>query len=242
MPQVPLADSHEPATLHWMPADGATTAIVVCPGGGYRFCSDREAENVGRWLNGLGISAAVLRYRVAPHRQPAALEDALEAMRQTRRQPGVEKLGLLGFSAGGHLAAHVAAVGQDDARPDVALLAYAVVSLLPQYMHGGSRDNLLGPDATDDDARELSIEHLAHDQMPPTFIWHTAEDKVVPPQNAYLLATRLADLGVSHEVHVYERGAHGLSLLDDDPSAPREVATWTGHAADFLRRHGFGSA
>jgi acetyl esterase/lipase len=220
-----------------MPVAGSKRAMVVLPGGGYQMCSDREAENVGRWLNSLGISAAITRYRVAPHWQPAPLEDALEALRQTRQQDGIERVGILGFSAGGHLAGWTSCVGRDQTRPDVAVLCYPVVSFTAAYAHGGSRQNLLGPDHEDADAERLSLENLLHDRVPPIFVWATSEDEPVPPQNALLLAIGLADRKIPHELHLYERGRHGLSLLDDDPSAPVEVASWMSHCAGFLKRH-----
>ncbi len=224
-----------------MPVEGAKDAVVVLPGGGYSFCSDREAENVGAWLNGLGLSASILRYRVAPHRQPAPLEDALEAVRQTRAHDGVDRVGVIGFSAGGHLAGWTSCVGTGDARPDVALLCYPVVSLQPPYAHGGSRDNLLGKDAHEEPIKNLSLETMLHAEVPPMFLWHTTEDKPVPSQNSMLIAMKLADFNVPYELHIYERGKHGLGLLDDDDTAPREVASWMDHAAEFLRRRGFGS-
>ncbi|MEM1013616.1 MAG: alpha/beta hydrolase [Planctomycetota bacterium] len=222
--------------LNVMQVDGASAAVVVLPGGGYGFCSDRESENVGQWLNTLGYTAAILRYRVAPDRNPAPLEDATEAVRQIRAIDGIDRVGILGFSAGGHLAGWTSATLTSD-QIQAAVLCYPVVSLTKPFAHGGSRDNLLGPDAPDALAEELSLETLVHDRMPPTFIWHTTHDEPVPPRNALLLASRLDDLGVPYELHLYERGHHGLSLLDDDPKAPREVVSWMTHAAEFLARH-----
>jgi len=235
----PLGDAHGEATLHWMPVDGAASAVIVLPGGGYSFCSDREAENVGGWLNGLGISAAVLRYRVAPNRHPKPLEDAYEAMRQVRQKPGVARVGILGYSAGGHLAGTCAAFGTGELKPDVAVLCYPVVSLLPPHAHGGSRNNLLGEDAPDAEAAMLSLHRIVPDDMPPTFVWQTGEDEPVPPANALLLGAALAERGTPFELHLYERGRHGLSFATDEGDPP-EVATWATHAADFLERHGFG--
>lgn len=235
----PLAEGHEPATYHWMPATFPTGhAIVVLPGGGYGMTSNREAENIGEWLNTLGVGAAILRYRHGPDfRHPAPLQDALHAVRQTRAIDGIDQVGILGFSAGGHLAGCACLLGQGEERPDAGVLCYPVVSLLPEYAHGGSRGNLLGPDATDEEAAKLSLERLDASNAPPMFLFHTAQDKPVPPQNSLLLAKNFADAGVPFELHIYERGGHGLSLVYEE-GTPDEVASWTGHAREFLKRRG----
>src|SRR6478609_6538830 len=177
-------------------AAGARPAILVLPGGGYARQADHEAEPVAEWLASLGIHAFVLRYRVSPDRHPAPLEDAKEAMLYIRSGPhGLavdhERVGVLGFSAGGHLAATLstaAATGNRDldvdaAVPDLSVLCYPVVSLV-RDMHQGSVDNLLGELPPSDLLAALSAELNVTARTPPAFLWHTADDDAVPVGNS----------------------------------------------------------
>lgn len=230
----------------------ARGAIVVCPGGGYGRLAPHEGEPVARWLVGLGIAAFVLRYRVAPHRHPVPLGDAQRAIRFVRAgadESGVAGLpvGVLGFSAGGHLSASVGvfndsgdqqgadAVGRASCRPDALVLCYPVITF-GEARHQGSTDNLLGPDADADRRAAVSLERHVSPQTPPTFLWHTADDASVPVDHSLLFAGALGRHGVPFALHVYPHGRHGLGLAHADPI----VGSWTKLCATWLASHGFG--
>ncbi len=234
--------------------DSATPApaIVVCPGGGYAMRAAHEAEPIARWLNTLGIAACVLDYRVAPHQHPAPLSDAQRAMRLVRSHAAdwrinPAQVGMLGFSAGGHLAATAGthfnggnpkatdAVERQGCRPDLLVLCYPVISFGPQGHHG-SMVNLLGADPPADLRADLSNETRVTAATPPTFLWHTADDEGVPVANSLLFAQALASHGVPFELHVFAQGRHGLGLALEDP----RVGAWTGLCARWLALQGFG--
>jgi acetyl esterase/lipase len=202
--------------------------ILVLPGGGYHVHADHEAEPVAEWLTGLGHEARVLRYPVAPTRYPEA-RDLVHREVLAARAEFDGPIGVLGFSAGGHLAGHAALTSSEAGdRPDFAVLCYPVVTLVGPSAELGSRDNLLGDRI--DLAAQLSLDNLVTDDAPPMFLWHTADDALVPVQNTYLLASALADRAVPHEVHVYPHGRHGLGL------APGEGAVegWSALCATWL--------
>jgi acetyl esterase/lipase len=226
-------------------------AVVVCPGGGYAGRAPHEAGVVAEWLNSVGVSAAVVDYRVAPFRHPCPLLDAQRAIRWVRHQAPAwnldpSRIGILGFSAGGHLAATSAThydagdptasdpVARESCRPDAAVLCYPVITFR-QHLHQGSMENLLGP--APDAARRaaLSAEANVSADSPPMFLWHTADDGGVSVQNSLLLAAALGQQGVPFELHVFPRGAHGLGLAPDDPV----VGQWTGLCARWLQGLGF---
>jgi acetyl esterase/lipase len=231
--------------------DRARAAMLILPGGGYGHHAAHEGEPVARWLNTLGIAAFVLRYRVAPYRHPVPLLDATRAIRTIRYRAsdwGIDphRVGIIGFSAGGHLAGLVAteqgpahpgsrtdAIDSTDHRPSVAVLCYAVATLTGPAAHAGSAANLLGPHATEEQRRQLSISQRVTTTAPPTFLWHTADDASVPVDNTLQVAAALATHGVPVEAHIYPHGQHGLGLAQDEPV----VAEWTRAAADFLTRY-----
>jgi acetyl esterase/lipase len=250
----PGAVGDEPAdkpklTLYRAAAEVATgTAVVVCPGGSYqRLASDHEGRQVALWLNSLGASAFVLQYRVGPrYPHPAPLQDAQRAIRLVRARAaewGVHpaRLGVLGFSAGGHLASTAAThfdAGRPDApdpidrqgsRPDFAILAYPVISLYDPSAHAGSRRNLLGEPADPALVELLSNERQVTAETPPSFLFHTADDTTVPVENAILFFQALRRAGVPAELHVFAHGKHGVGLAPDDPalsSWPYLCARW----------------
>ncbi|RAX17778.1 alpha/beta hydrolase [Pseudarthrobacter sp. AG30] len=228
-------------------AAGPRPAILVLPGGGYARQADHEAEPVAEWLAALGIHAFVLRYRVAPDRHPAPLEDAKEAMLSIRSGPrGLavdhERVGVLGFSAGGHLAATLstaAATGNRDldvdaAVPDLSVLCYPVVSLI-QDTHQGSVDNLLGGLPPSNLLADLSADRNVTARTPPAFLWHTADDDAVPVANSLNYAKALIAAGVPAELHVFPEGRHGLGLAAGDPGPGQ----WTSLCASWLVRAGW---
>ena len=218
-------------TLYEPSTDKATGAVVVvCPGGGYGGHADHEGRPVAEWLNGLGITAVVLKYRLAPHsHHPAMLEDAARAIRTVRANAETWKvdprrIGVLGFSAGGHLASTIAthfdagdAKAEDpiervSSRPDRAILIYPVISLVTPYTHYGSKRNLLGTSPPASLAESLSNELQVTPETPPTFLAHTDQDAAVPPENSLLFALALRKAKVPVELHVFEKGQHGLGL------------------------------
>ncbi|MEQ4722872.1 alpha/beta hydrolase [Nonomuraea sp. B19D2] len=255
MSEHPLWPTTGEATITAFPvqSERPAPAVVVFPGGGYHHLADHEGAPVARWLNSLGIAAFVLRYRIAPHRHPLPLLDAARAVRWVRHHAasnGVDpaRVGVLGFSAGGHLAGLLAteagpvlpegphdAVDQADPRPGLAVLCYPVTDLTGAAAHRGSAANLLGADAPESVRAELSLAHRAGAATPPMFLWHTADDAGVPVENTFQLAQALARHQVPLEVHVYPSGRHGLGLAEDDPV----VGDWTSRCAAFLRGRGW---
>lgn len=242
-----------PANLTVIPAVGIDRiprpAVLVLPGGGYGKTSDHEGEPVGEWLAGLGIHAFVLRYRVAPHHHPAPLTDAKEAMLWIRGGGhGIavdsERVGVLGFSAGGHLAATLSTAASCQnptldvgaAIPDLSILCYPVVSFT-DAVHQGSIDNLLGQAPSSDMLRSLSPELNVTEATPPTFLWHTADDGAVPVENTFAYARALVKHGVPAEVHVFPHGRHGLGLARGE-AGPEE---WSTLCANWLSRLGWTS-
>lgn len=245
--------SPAPSNLTVIPAtDGAHVprpAVLVLPGGGYGKTSPHEAEPVAEWLAGLGLHAFVLRYRVAPHQHPAPLSDAKEAMLWIRGgNHGVavdtERVGVLGFSAGGHLAATLSTATSCDnptldvaaAIPALSILCYPVVSFT-DAVHQGSIDNLLGQAPSSALLRRMSPELNVTDATPPAFLWHTADDDAVPVENTFAYAGALVQHGVPAEVHVFPHGRHGLGLAEGD-TGPDE---WTALCAKWLTRQGWTS-
>ncbi len=235
-----------------LPADAPSACVVICPGGGYGRRAPHEGEPVARWLNSIGIAAVVLHYRVAPYRHPYPLMDAQRALRLVRQNASLwridpRRVGILGFSAGGHLAVTLAThfdsgdaaaadpVEKQTCRPDLAVLCYPVISFL-RYQHTGSMTNLLGAAPSEQARQELSNELHVTAETPPTFLWHTASDTGVPVENSIIFASALSACKVPFELHVYPQGRHGLGLAAEDP----HVGTWTGLCARFFNRCGFG--
>lgn len=228
--------------------------VVICPGGGYGGRADHEGAPIARWLNRHGISAVVCHYRVAPYRHPYPSVDARRAVRMVRHRAsewGIDpdKVGVLGFSAGGHLAATVATLGEagdptaadpidrQSARPDCAILCYAVISL-QAWSHPGSAANLLGEPVPERLRDQLSHERNVSAKTPPSFLWHTADDPAVSVENSlrYALACRTCEVPV--ELHIFPHGRHGLGLADDTP----QVAQWSNLCINWLLKQGFAGA
>ena len=223
--------------------------VLVFPGGAYAYRSDREAEPVALRLLSLGIQAVVVRYSVAPVRYPKALEEAAEAVTYARTHAGdwfcdPHRIAVMGFSAGGHAAAHIGLKWHQmpqgrDCRPDAMILAYPVITS-GEYAHRGSIENLLGEEH-DRLKDEVSLEKFVTDDTPPTFLWHTREDGSVPPENSLLLACALREHGVPCEMHIYQRGGHGMSLGSEevyalgDGNIHPECQGWPEMAAHWLK-------
>jgi acetyl esterase/lipase len=198
------------------------THMIVLPGGGYAQHTPHEAEPVARWLGEIGVPASVFRYPLNV-RHPAPL-DALRAEIGRRRSAGAQRIGLIGFSAGGHLAglAALAPGAAPDQTVQFAVLGYAITSMETET-YRPSRLILLGANASRQLRRSTSLDALVTPGSPPFFVWHTAEDAYVPPEHTYRLARALAASGVPHAVHVFAHGPHGLGLARDAD----QTAVWT---------------
>lgn len=230
----------------------AGTAVIVCPGGGYQHLAmDKEGYQVAQWLNTLGVSAFVLQYRLGPpYRYPNELLDAQRAIRLVRSRAGQygllpDRIGIMGFSAGGHLASSAGThfdagnpsatdpIDRAGSRPDFLVLCYPVISFT-NYVHRGSMTALLGENPDPRLIEDLSNELRVTAQTPPTFLFHTDADKTVPVENSVNFYLALRKAGVPAELHVYEHGGHGVGLAQSDPV----LSSWPGRLADWLRGRG----
>ncbi len=248
-------DEDKPTLSIYLPPAERTTgaAVVVCPGGGYRnLAIDHEGQQVARWLNSFGVAAFVLKYRLGPrYHHPAPLQDAQRALRHVRVNAGefridAGRIGIWGFSAGGHLAstagthfergdpAAADAYERTSSRPDFLILGYPVISLTTEFTHQGSRRFLLGESPDPVLAENLSNEKQVTAETPPTFLIHTNEDTVVPAENSVLFYLALRRAGVPAELHVYERGPHGVGLAPTD----RVLSSWPARLADWMYSRG----
>jgi acetyl esterase/lipase len=255
----PGAKGNEPADVPAIlvskaPADKANgAAIVVCPGGGYGgLAMDHEGHQIAAWLNSQGITAVILKYRLGPrYHHPIPLTDAKRAVRTVRakaKEWGIDphRIGILGFSAGGHLAS-TAGTHFDDgdakaadpidrvaSRPDFMVLLYPVITLSGPAAHVGSRNNLLGKSPDPKLVESLSNHNMVTSDTPPTFLVHTTEDKAVPPENSVLFYSSCVKHQVPAELHVYERGRHGLGL------GPKDLpfASWPDRCLSWLQSRG----
>jgi len=265
-PAIPLWPQAAPGALGAAPEDipsitpylvpggrGTGTAVVVCPGGGYGVLSwDKEGDQIARWLNSLRVAAFVLKYRLGPrYHHPIELGDAQRAIRTVRARAAefrvsADRVGIMGFSAGGHLAstagthfdsgdpAAADAIDRAASRPDFMVLVYPVISFTTPYTHRGSMRNLLGDNPDPQVAASLSNELRVTPQTPPTFLFHTTADEVVPVENSVLFYLALRKAGVPAEMHIYEQGGHGVGLAQTDEA----LASWTARLADWLRVRG----
>ena len=235
-------------------------AVVVCPGGGYGFLADdHEGKQVAEFFNGLGVTAFVLKYRIVQKDRPgplhpAPLADAQRAIRTVRAKAeeyGIDpaRVGIMGFSAGGHLASTAGThfdnglrksddpIDRHGCRPDFLILAYPVISMEAGVTHGGSRTNLLGPKPDDKLVEDLSNDKQVTKETPPTFIFHTSADTAVVPENATRFYLACKKAGVPVEMHLYEKGRHGVGLGRDPKWTGGEmsVATWPDRLEDWLK-------
>jgi len=240
-----------PQLIWSLPPAGTETgaAIVVCPGGGYgHLAMDHEGKQVAAWLNERGIAAFVCDYR---HRNkgyghPAPLQDVQRAIRTVRARAeelGLDpaRVGVLGFSAGGHLASTVSThfdAGDDAAsdpvervscRPDFSILCYPVIAMGEPYMHAGSMKNLLGESPDPKLVESLCNNKQVTKETPPTFLWHTSEDTAVKPENSIVYYQACLAAGVPVELHIFQKGRHGVGMNPDVPGADRwgeALHTW----------------
>lgn len=247
-------DADRPTVTVFRPEGADGSVMIILPGGGYIFHADYEAEPIARWLGGLGVTGIVLKYRLAPrYRHPAPFQDACRAVRLVRaraEQWGLDpnRVGVMGFSAGGHLAAHVATKGgaadrqaadevdRQRSRPDLCVLLYPVITFCSASSHAKSPEYLLGAAPTPAQVEELSVERHVTGATPPTFIYHASGDDNVPVTNAILFAEALRGAGVPFEMHLYDRVAHGVGLAESDPV----LRTWPGLCATWMAGKGWG--
>lgn len=211
--------------------------MVVCPGGGYANCSEREAEPIALRFLTWGFNVFILRYSCAPHRYPTQLREVAAVFEEIYKNADewncdTEKIGIIGFSAGGHLAAHYSNSYNCDAvrqafpnskKPNFSVLCYPVISADESFAHKGSFVNLLGEYPTGSDVEKFSCDKLVTANTPPTFIWHTATDQAVPVKNGLCYATALAEKGVPFSIRVYPYGQHGLATCDTLTNSPDQL-------------------
>lgn len=217
------------------PASATGAALVICPGGGYTGLAAHEGNDYALWLNQHGVAGFVLKYRLGSsgYHHPAMLQDAARAVRLVRAQAAdwkidPKRVGIMGSSAGGHLAATLLThfdsgnpaaddpIERQSSRPDIGILCYAVISL-GQYTHGGSKSALLGPNPSPELVQLLSNELQVTTNTPPCFLWTTFEDRTVPMENSMLFASALRKNNVPFALDIYQKGGHGLGLADKPP-------------------------
>ena len=244
----------QPTLIIYLPEKSTGVGVVICPGGGYgHLAMDHEGHQIGRWLNEHGIAGFICDYR---HRgkgygHPAPLDDAQRAIRTVRHRAkefGVDpaRIGILGFSAGGHLtstavthfdngqASSADAIQRVSCRPDFGILCYPVIAFEQSFSHRGSLRNLLGEQADAALIASLSNEKQVSQDTPPCFLWHTQEDKGVPPENSLVFYQALVTHKIPAELHIYEKGRHGLGLAKDTPG----TAGWPDACLAWLKSRG----
>jgi acetyl esterase/lipase len=241
-----------PARSGWV-TPAKMTAVIIVPGGGYqRLAANHEGRQVANWFNALGVTAFVLQYRLGPrYHHPIEMQDGLRAVRFVRARAAelgfrADRIGLLGFSAGGHLASTVAThfdsgnpsapdpIDRLSSRPDFAILAYPVISMTAEYAHEGSVTNLLSEHPDPKLAIDMSNELHVTRETPPTFLFTTNADTTVLPENSIAFYMALRKAGVPAEIHVFEGGPHGVGLALDDPA----LGEWSVLLRNWLRGRG----
>ena len=247
----------KPTLTAFLPPFNPTgTAVVIAPGGGYQqLAISKEGADVARWLNAHGVAAFVVKYRLGPkYHNPIELGDAQRAIRTVRAKAGeygvrTDRIGICGFSAGGHLAATAGTkfeggkAGATDliervsSRPDFLILGYPVITMEAPLAHAGSVRNLLGDSPDPALVRELSAETQVTAQTPPTFLFATTDDTVVPVMNSVLFYSALVKAGVPVEMHLFQHGAHGAGLAAANP----ELSVWPELLIKWMRERGLAS-
>jgi len=234
--EAPYMDAYLLDTTAENPHFAKRPAVIICPGGAYAFVSEREGEAVAMRFLAAGFHAFILQYSIAPARFPTALIQLADAVRQVRANADDWKVAdhqiySMGFSAGGHLCGSLGTLwnhpvletafgkpaGEKPWKPDGMLLCYPVITM-DIFTHGGSRSNLLGETPSAEQLQLLSLEKQVNGDTVPTFLWHTQEDQAVPVENSLQFAAALRKAGVPFELHVYQKGPHGISLCDETTS------------------------
>ena len=243
-----------PTLTVYLPAESKAngSAVVVCPGGGYGGLAAHEGKPVAEWLNTQGSVGLVLRYRLGPkYHHPVMQQDVNRAIRLARfhaKEWGIDpkRVGVLGFSAGGHLASTAAThydtgkpddadeIDRQSCRPDIAILVYPVISMSESFTHKGSRQNLLGKEPDEKLVDWMSSEKQVTKDTPPTFLVHSSDDKAVPIQNSFAFAEALAKNGVPFTMVSFKTGGHGYGM-----GKPPETTAWPVACAGWLESLGF---
>ena len=252
------ADGDKPSLTIYLPAKDKANgaAVVIFPGGGYgHLAMDHEGHQIAQWLNSFGVAGFIVKYRHsrggAGYGHPAPLQDAQRAIRTVRSgakkwNVDPDRIGIIGFSAGGHLASSAGThfqnryskvtdeIDRASCRPDFMILMYPVVSFTESFTHKGSRRNLLGSDPDDDLVENLSNEKQVTSETPPTFLVHANDDKPVPPENSIAFYLALKKANVPAEMHIYEKGGHGFG-----PGLGKgAVSSWKLRCSDWMRGRG----
>jgi acetyl esterase/lipase len=246
-----------PTLTPYLPAATNATgaAMIICPGGGYAGLADHEGNDYALWLNQHGVTCFVLRYRLGSHgyRHPAMINDASRAMRWVRAHAAdykidTHRVGIMGSSAGGHLAStlltHFDAgdtnatdeIERQSSRPDLGILCYAVISM-GDFAHQGSKRNLLGDHPSPELVKSLSNQLQVTTNTPPCFLWATFEDKTVPMENTLMFAEALRKNHVPFDLHIYEKGRHGIGLQDKPPFT--HLHPWANDCIFWLKERGY---
>lgn len=231
------------------------SAVLIIPGGGYSIVAiDHEGFEVAKWLNTLGIAGIVLKYRlpsdvIMDNKSIGPLQDAQEAMRVIRRNAEkwnlkTDKIGVIGFSAGGHLASTLSTHYDEkvyelkdntSARPDFSILIYPVITFDAAFTHKGSRNNLIGENPSEDQVKKFSNELQVNSQTPPAFLVHSSNDEAVPVQNSILYYQQLQKNKVQAEMHIFQKGGHGYGLAKNRGTE----SGWPALCANWLKEMGF---
>ncbi|MBI4889101.1 MAG: alpha/beta hydrolase [Acidobacteria bacterium] len=235
------SDADKPALTFYLAPNPNGAAVLVCPGGGYGgLAMDHEGKQIGEWFNSFGVSAFVLKYRLGPkYHHPIELNDARRAIsiirtRAAQLKVDPAKIGVMGFSAGGHLASTLSTHFEEGERPDFAILVYPVISFTTRYTHSGSMRNLLGNPPDPALVWHLSSELQVTSRTPPTFLFHTSGDTGVPAENSILYYMALRSAGVQAELHIYQNGPHGVGLAQKDPV----LSSWPARLKDWMMVRG----
>lgn len=226
----------EPTLTVYPATEGNGMAIVACPGGGYgKLATDHEGKDMAAWFNNQGITYAVLKYRMPNGHKEVPLSDARQAMRILRHRAGewqLKRIGIMGFSAGGHLASTVATHFEDEeSHPDFQILFYPVISMDPEYTHRGTHDNLLGKQPAKEEEDDFSNELHVDGNTPPAFILHSSDDRSVPVAHSLNYYMALLRHQIPATLHIYPIGGHGWGYRDSF-TYKRE---WTGELEKWLR-------
>lgn len=240
--EAPLANGSDeedkPSLVPYLTGSANSPAMIVCPGGSYTHRASHEGEPIALWLNSLGISAFVLNYRVAPYFPTVSLMDAKRAVRLLRHRADEfridpQRIGMIGFSAGGHLTAMAGtlfdpgnpnaedAVERQSSRPDLLILGYPLISFLDP-----PREEFLD---------EYKADRYVSESTPPVFMWHTSDDDIVPSVNSIYFAKALSKYRIPHSLHIFAQGVHGLGLAEEHD----ECREWTRLCAGWLQGRKF---
>lgn len=227
----PVWRNNRDAKLWYYPVSKPKGYMLILPGGGYRACVPHESDNICRWLNSEGYFSFLLHYSVYPSRFPDALNDCKEALGFIRKKiEPTAKIGVIGFSAGGHLASLLSNTTTSDVEKiDAVVLSYPVITLCGKYAHKGSANSLFG-EANEEEKEKYSTQNLVSENTPPTYIWHTADDNIVHVKNTLLYINALAASRIYFESHIFPSGEHGLSLCENRKS----IGVWKDEAILFL--------